>query len=168
MKNPTIITDPAKYRRGWHGGRPETECGSGSTLRETRFQREWLPKMVAKYGIKSIADIGAGDLNWIKHTKLGCHYRAYDLIPRHPKVKELNLLTDKLPKADCLLVLWVINHLPAKEQCIAMAKLRASGSRYLIMTYDRRCEDCADLPYIQSAILKHIKGIDFEIRLIEL
>lgn len=162
-----IISDPAKYRAGWHGGLPETPCGSGSTLRETRFQRKWLPEMVAKYGIIDIADIGAGDLNWIKQTNLGCAYRAYDLVPRHPSVQEFDLLTDPIPEADCLMVLWVINHLPPAMQEIAMRKLTAAKSRFLIMTYDERMEPCADLPYSEKAILKHRKGVDFEIRLHE-
>lgn len=163
-----IISDPAKYRRGWTGGLPETPCGYGSRLRTTRFQREWIPEMVAKYGILDIADIGAGDLNWIQKTELGCAYRAFDLVPRHKSVQRLDLLTDELPEADCLMVLWVINHLPPAMQEIAINKLKNANARFLMMTYDKRMEPCTDLTYIENAILRHSKGVDFEIRLIEL
>ena len=163
-----IISDPAKYRRGWTGGLPETPCGFGSKLRATRFQRKWIPEQIAKYGILDVADIGAGDLNWIKQTELGCAYRAYDLIPRHKDVAPLNLLTDELPVADCYMVLWVINHIPPHEQGVAIERLQAGGARYLMMTWDERMEPCTDLPCIEKAVLRHDRGIDFEIRLCKL
>ena len=166
MKNPTIVSDPEKYKKGWHGGLPETPCGYGSKFRQTAIQRKWIPEMVSKYGIKSIADIGAGDLNWM--IDLGCKYTAYDLIPRKPEVIEFNLLTDLLPDADCLMVLWVINHFPPAEQQAAMDNLKASKARYLLMTWDKRMEPCTKLPYVEKVILRHSKGVDFELRLIEL
>ena len=137
-------------------------------MRETEIQREWLPEMVAKYGITDIADIGAGDLNWMAHTELGCGYTPYDLIPRAHGVKQLDLLTDKLPKAHTLMCLWVINHLPPDMQEVAINKLKGSGSKYLIMTYDSRMEPCTDLPYIETTRLKRRDNHNFDIRLIEL
>lgn len=166
--NTTIITDPEKYKKGWHGGLPETPCGFGSKFNQTKIQREWIPEQVEKHGIKSIADIGAGDLNWASRTEFGCDYTPYDLIPRSQGVTKLNILTDKLPKADCLMVLWVVNHLSPSEQAIAVSNLLASNARYLIMTWDKRMEPCTDLAYIEKAILRKDKGVDFEIRLIEL
>jgi len=163
-----VITDPGKYRKGWTGGLPETPCGFGSKLRTTRVQRAWIPAMVAKYGIKSIADIGAGDLNWSAHTAFGCDYTAHDLIPRKHGVAKLDILTDKLPDADCLMVLWVINHFPPDMQKVAIERLLSSGSRYLMMTWDNRMEPCTDIEPIETEVLRHNKGVDFEIRLIEL
>ena len=29
-----IVTNPDKYKQGWTGGLPETECGSGSKISE--------------------------------------------------------------------------------------------------------------------------------------
>lgn len=159
-----------EFKRGWRGGLPETKCGAGSTLAQTAFQRKWIPEIVAKYGIVDIADIGAGDLNWIKHTELGCAYRAFDLVPRHKEVASFDLLKDKLPSADCLMVLWVLNHLEPKDQKKAINKLKRAKSRYLMMTWDRRMEPCTDLVCIEKEIIKRndIKKVDFEIRLIEL
>ena len=157
-----------EYQRGWTGGLPETPCGYGSTLRATKFQRDWIPEQVKKYGITSIADIGAGDMLWAARTAFGCDYTPYDLIPRAQGVKKLNLLTDVLPEADCLMVLWVLNHFSPEDQRAAIDKLKASGSRYIIMTYDNRMESCTDLPYIEKAILRYIKSVGLEIRLIEL
>jgi len=161
------MTKP-EYARGWRSGLPETPCGSGSTIRATKVQRDWIPAMVEKYGIKSIADIGAGDLHWVSRVDLGCEYSAYDLIVRDSSVTELNLLKDDLPEADCLMVVWVLNHFSPANQRKAMKKLLKSKARYLIITYDNRLEKIIDQPYIEKALLKHDRGVDLEIRLIEL
>ena len=133
--NTDEISDPEKYRRGWTGGLPETPCGYGSTLEATRTQREWLGYIFDKYEIRSIADIGAGDLNWIQHMNLdGIEYRPFDLVPRHPDVTAFDLVREVPPQVDCILCLWVLNHMPYEACEMALANLKASGARYLIMT----------------------------------
>jgi len=168
VKTPTIITNPDKYKKGWIGGLPETPCGFGSKFAQTRIQRDWIPKMVAKYAITSIADIGAGDLNWASRTAFGCDYTPYDLIPRARGVRKFNLLIDELPAADCLMVLWVINHFPVTAAKIAMEKLLNGKSRYLIMTWDSRMWDFTDVQPVEREVLRCSRDTDFEIRLVEL
>jgi hypothetical protein len=131
-----VIRDPALFQKGWTGGLPETPCGFGSKLEATTAQREWLPRMVTKYAVRSIADIGAGDLNWISRVRwpLGVSYRALDLVPRHPQVEPFDLVRQVPPAADLLLCLWVLNHLPPDDCRAALANIRASGSRYLAAT----------------------------------
>jgi hypothetical protein len=126
--------------------------------------------MIAKYGITDIADIGAGDMNWAQHTEFGCAYRGYDLVPRHPDVERLNLLTDPLPETDCMMVMWVLHHFPAQDQAVAIARLVSSGARYLIMTWAQSMEPCTDLPHIEKAVLRKTvaDGADLEIRLCKL
>lgn len=133
--NTDIVSDPEKYRRGWTGGLPETECGYGSKVSVTSVQREWLGHVFDKYEIRSIADVGAGDLNWIRHMNLdGFDYKAYDLVPRHPSVIEFDLCHQVPPAVDCILCLWVLNHMPYGACELALANLKASGAKYLIMT----------------------------------
>lgn len=130
-----IIHDVAKYKVGWTGGLPETVCGSGSRLKETRKQREWIPRIIEKYGICSIADIGAGDLNWITKLDLShVAYTAYDLVPRHESVQPFDLVAEVAPAVDMLMCLWVLNHFPMENSRKAIANLKASGSKYLMMT----------------------------------
>lgn len=130
-----IITEVKKYQKGWTGGLPETPCGSGSMLKNTAAQRKWIPEVIKKYGIKSIADIGAGDLNWIKQTDLGdVEYTAYDLVPRDPSVKPFDLIKEVPPKVDLIMCLWVLNHFPYKHCQQAIENLKASGAKYLMMT----------------------------------
>lgn len=133
--NTDIVSDVAKYRTGWTGGLPETECGYGSTLDATEAQREWIPALFRRHNIRTVADIGAGDLNWIQHTDLaGIEYKAYDLVPRHPAVKAFDLLQEVPPRVDCIMLLWVLNHLPFDECRQAIKNLKASGATYVLMT----------------------------------
>lgn len=145
-----IITDVTKYEKGWHGGLPETECGYGSKVSATVIQRKVIPEWVAKYGIKSVADIGAGDLNWIKLINVGCPYKPYDLVPRHPEVKRFDLLKDRMPQADCYMVLWVLNHFPEKQAEHAINKLTRTKARWLITTWDTRLWPFLDLPVTEE------------------
>jgi len=129
------IVSREKFSNGWIGGLPETPCGHGSTLGATKAQRAWIPGLIDAYQILSIADVGAGDLNWISLTDLrGAKYTPLDLVPRKPEVKAFDLVREVPPKVDLLLCLWVLNHLPFEECRKAISNLKASGSRYLLMT----------------------------------
>lgn len=129
-----VITDKSRFKSGWQGGLPETPCGYGSTLEATKAQRKWIPQIVQKYGIKTIADIGAGDLNWIKRIKLDAEVRHFDIVPRAENVEVLDITEQIPPKADMVLCLWVLNHLN-KDDCLkALNNIKASGAKYLMMT----------------------------------
>jgi hypothetical protein len=155
VKQPDIITDPAKYRRGWNGGLPETPCGSGSRIKNTHIQRKWIPQTIQKYGVKSVADLGAGDLNWMQKTDLGnVRYRAYDLVPRHPSVTQFDLLADDLPEADCYMVLWVLNHFTEKQARRAIERLASGPAKYLMMTWEPRVFNFLNLPSVETVVIR--------------
>lgn len=130
------IVDLKKMAAGWVGGLPETPCGYGSKLSTTEAQREWIPKMVRKYKVKTVADIGAGDLNWVQHVKWpkGVEYTAYDLIPRKEEVTKFDLLAEIPPQVDLIMCLWVLNHFDFENCRKAIQNLKASGATYLLMT----------------------------------
>lgn len=156
MSKADIIADVRKYRKGWTGGLPQTPCGAGSTLENTVIQRKWIPQMVEKYGIKTIGDIGAGDLNWIEHVKWlsPVEYSAYDLVPRKKSVKPLDLIREAPPKHDLLMCLWVLNHLPPEQAKVAQENLLAAGSRYVMVTWWEAMEDFLDLAPIEEIKIK--------------
>jgi len=158
-----------KFQQGWKGGGSETPCGSGSKLSNTVLQREWLPDIAEKYGIRTVADIGAGDMNWITHMTWDVEYTPYDLVPRHPDVTEFDLVNEVPPKVDCILCLWVLNHMPFEDSRAAIRNIKLSGSKYLIMT-DRPIWHFEQPPEIQmqakEAILLNSRGD--RIKLIEL
>jgi len=159
-----IIADREKFQRGWTGGLPETPCGAGSKVDQTETQRKWIPRMVGKYGIKSIADIGAGDLNWVSlitWPREVCYW-AYDLVPRHKSVQAFDLLIQRPPCVDLLMCLWVLNHLPFAECQAALANIRASGSRYLMLTdrpkWHHEQPPEIQMPYLEELLLRAETG----------
>lgn len=153
-----LVTDIDKYKQGWTGGLPETPCGHGSKLFVTKKQREWIPEIIEKYGIKSIDDIGAGDMNWIKKTDLkGVKYTPYDLVPRETSVIEFNLVEQVPDKVDMIMCLWVLNHFPYDSCVQAIKNIKASGSKYLMMTdrlrYREDQPNEIDMPYVDKLVL---------------
>lgn len=155
-----VITNVEKYKTGWTGGLPETPCGHGSKLRVTKKQRLWIPKIVEDLSIKTISDIGAGDLNWISKIKFGIdvRYTPFDLVPRHKSVNSFNLLTTVPPKSDLLMCLWVLNHFPEKEHQIGFENLKKSGSKYLLIT-QRETWVKYDLNVVDKIILNDKKDM---------
>lgn len=130
-----VFTEQKRFAQGWTGGLPETPCGSGSKLENTKAQRQWIPRILSKYRIKSIVDIGAGDLNWLKHMPLdGIEYTPLDLFPRFADIKQFDLVREVPPPADLIMCLWVLNHMPFDDCQAAIANLKASGNRWLLMT----------------------------------
>lgn len=163
-----IEPEVEKYVRGWMSGRPETECGRGSKIEATEIQREWIPRMVAKYNIHSIADIGAGDLNWIGLVEWPhpVQYTPFDLVPRQPSVQRFDLINEIPPKTDLILCLWVLNHLPDAHSRQALANLLASGSKYLIYSYWPAMAGFLQLQPIESVVVN--PDSQAEIRLIRI
>ncbi len=131
-----LISDPAKYKKGWTGGLPETPCGFGSTMQATKAQREWIPAIIDDFNIQSIADVGAGDLNWIKNMGIpdNVEYWAYDLVPRSPEVIKFDLVKEVPAPVDMIMCLWVLNHFPFNECKQALENIKKSGARYLLIT----------------------------------
>jgi hypothetical protein len=170
-----VINNREKYQRGWTGGLPETECGFGSKLSQTIAQRDWLVEVTKRHDIKSIADIGAGDLNWSKLIlprleAQGCAYRGFDLVPRHKSVTAFDLLADPLPEAECYWCIWVLNHFPPEQARVALDKFLESDARYLVMQWEIRNPDFMDLPGVDSITIRQRNDWrgSVELRLIDL
>lgn len=159
-----VIDRRDKFEQGWSGGLPETTCGYGSRLDQTVAQRAWIPQMVEKYRIRTIADIGAGDLNWVRHVTwpAGVSYTAYDLIPRHHDVQKLDMVREPLPCVDLIMCLWVLNHLPIGDCIAAIYNIRMSVSRYLLMTdrpkWHAEQPPLIRMPHIEELLLRPDTG----------
>ncbi|MDB4312000.1 hypothetical protein N9937_01080 [bacterium] len=162
-----------EFKRGWTGGGMETLCGHGSKVSQTKIQREWIPAMVEKHNIRTIADIGAGDLNWMNHVvwPYPVEYQAFDLVPRHKSVKAFDLIHEIPPKADLIMCLWLLNHLPEENARAAIKNLWASGCKYLMYTWWNDLADYQDLGSLESTVMRSAyKGkrkIDYELRLLK-
>ena len=122
----------------WESGKPETPCGAGSKFEETEIVREFIQWMLEQpTNIKTIADIGCGDQNWI-HQCLpdDVEYTGFDLMPRRYDVKPFDCTTQVLPEAfDMVLCIYVLNHVPPDFAERALRLIKESGSRYLLMSY---------------------------------
>lgn len=125
---------PNEFIAGWKSGLPETPCGFGSKISATEVQRRWIPEIVKKYEIETVADIGAGDLNWVKLLDWDVNYSAYDLVPRTPEVIVFDITKEIPPAVDMIMCLWVINHLPYEDKDKAITNILLSGSRYLMIS----------------------------------
>jgi len=125
-----------KMEAGWKS--TETPCGSGSELTQTNRIRRWLPHVVSDYNVRTIADCGAGDLNWIKKVqwnKPKPEYAPFDLVPRHESVTELDITSYVLEEPfDLIICRHVLNHLSPKLALNAIDNFVSSGSGLLLIT----------------------------------
>jgi hypothetical protein len=129
--------DKEKPVTDWESGLPETPCGRGSMLENTEEIRAWLPDVIERYDVKSIADIGCGDQNWIHHCLPdGIEYDGYDLKPRRQDVTTFDVSSEVLPwKYDLVLCIYVLNHLKPDMAERAIRMLKESGAKYILMSY---------------------------------
>lgn len=121
----------------WQSGKPETPCGRGSKFEETEIVREFITYMLEQTDVKTIADVGCGDQNWI-HECLpdSIEYRGFDMMPRRYDVTCFDCTTQVLPEAfDMVLMIYVLNHVPPDFAERALRLVKESGSKYLLMSY---------------------------------
>jgi hypothetical protein len=121
--------------------------GPGSDLTQTEVIRNEIPKLFEKYRIKSFIDAPCGDLYWMQHVKLeGISYIGIDIVKEliiintkkfNNSTKKFackNIITDKLPNADLVLIrdCWV--HLNSKDVFSCINNLKRNSIRYLLTT----------------------------------
>lgn len=102
-------------------GGEETPCGRGSTMAHTEEVREFLPKLISAYGIRSMVDVGCGDANWIRGIELGdCTYHGIDVDSRNledakRKAPHMKFSTEADGEYDLALIRHVLQHLKNSE-----------------------------------------------------
>ena len=134
-----------RFARGWGSGGKETRCGVGSTLASTAHIRPLLRPLFDRYGVQSINDAGAGDLNWIRHVDLtGIVYRPFDLVPWHASVQQADITDGLLPVADLILCRAVFNHLSPGKIQRALDLFRPSATYLLATQYSLPAPNKAD------------------------
>lgn len=123
----------------------ESLSGPGSTILATIEIRDWLPRIIDRYNITSIADVPCGDWTWMSAVDLrGAEYSGYDLCPeitgtnqkRHPQHRfdVLNAIAEQPRKADLVLCRDMLVHLTLSHAMAVLENFRASGARYLAAT----------------------------------
>jgi hypothetical protein len=132
------LTDAEMHERmanGWRGGMPFTVCGTGSLPSATVHARKVLPEWCAKYGLRTVVDAGAGDMQWMRGMKWAVDYQPFDLYPRTPAVTEIDITTQVLPSCDLILCRMVLNHIqPRVPQTLEL--FRKAGKYLAATQYD--------------------------------
>jgi hypothetical protein len=140
-----IFTDI--YENMSWGKDQESRSGAGSSLAATENIRRELPKLVEKYGIKTILDIPCGDFNWMKHVDLkGVKYIGADIVTpmveslqkqygsKDREFVHLDLMSSDLPKADLVICRDCLVHLSYLDFRRAIDNIIRSGAKYLLAT----------------------------------
>ena len=128
----------------------ETVSGTGSTLTATVHLREELPILFKKYEIKSILDIGCGDVNWVKHVwEYLDAYTGMDIVSDIIKINKTLYECDKVSfiqgdirdarlaesSFDVVLLADVLVHLSFDDINIVFNVLRNGGVKYILATH---------------------------------
>jgi hypothetical protein len=131
------------YRgNGWDD--PESVSGPGSNVSSTAHIRTALPELIRELNIKSLLDVPCGDYYWMKDVSLGIPYIGGDLLPdlvasnrkAYPETdfRVIDLLRDTLPQADAVFCRDCLVHLSLRDIDRAIASIKKSKARYLIVT----------------------------------
>mgnify|MGYP003627995528 FL=1 len=128
-------------------GSKETKSGLGSELKNTITMLENLPKIIEKYKIKSILDVGCGDWNWFKEMDIDTTYTGIDIV--EPLIEELNkkhknnniefihsdAIEEKFRNYDMVIARDVLFHFSYKDIFKFMSNLQESQSKYFLTTH---------------------------------
>ncbi|MBP2477464.1 SAM-dependent methyltransferase [Crossiella equi] len=130
-------------------GSDDSVSGDGSALDQTAVLREELPKLLRRFGVRSLLDIPCGDFGWLATCELELDtYLGADIVEeliaanlakyyRHGgnrRFYTLDLTRDPLPRTDAVLCRDCLVHLSFEQIWQALDNLRRSGSRYLLAT----------------------------------
>jgi SAM-dependent methyltransferase len=117
-------------------GRPSS--GMGSTMEFTRVYRLFLQDFLAEHQIRSVVDAGCGDWQFSRSIDWkGIDYLGVDIVPAliegnrrsygalNVRFAVADIVRDKLPPADLLIVKDVLQHLPDHDVARFLTQLPA-------------------------------------------
>ena len=130
----------------WGDG--ESRSGSGSTRASTVNLVPALRQAFSFLGIRTLADVGCGDMTWMDQLSDSLElYFGLDIVDdllaelrqRHGRRRghffaNLDITLDPLPAVDAVLCRDVLTHLPELGVKAALGRIKASGARYLLAT----------------------------------
>lgn len=133
------------YRENLFSGDEETRCGYGSKMETTERLRAELPELFRRHGIRTLADVACGDLNWMQHVAPSLDvFMGSDVVQsvidenrrRFPQWEffQMDLTAAIPPTVDCLLCRDCLVHLSYEDARRAVANIKASGSTFLLAT----------------------------------
>lgn len=137
-----------------HWADASSVSGAGSSRQQTAVIARALPSLLRDLGATSLLDVPCGDFHWMSDVDLGSiDYIGVDIVEpvieankRYETEKRrflcLDLIQDKLPRADAVLVRDCLVHFSYAHIRAALKTLRESGSTYLLTTtFPERAEN---------------------------
>lgn len=122
--------------------------GPGSNLLQTKVVRKEIKKLLRILRISTILDIPCGDFYWMKSVDLNSvQYIGADIVKsiiqqniikyssKNINFKQLNLITDDLPKVDLIICRDCLVHFSSKDVLLALKNISRSNSTYLLSTF---------------------------------
>jgi SAM-dependent methyltransferase len=142
-------------------GAATSVSGLGSEDRATAAIRDALPSLLQRLAARSLLDAPCGDAGWIGGLTRNIAYTGVDIVPslidaNRARVARgelagrflvADVTRDSLPFADLVLCRDCLVHLGFQNIARAVARFRASGARFLLVTTvpewedNRDCED---------------------------
>lgn len=132
-------------KNSWNG--KESVSGPGSDYEQTKFLIPELEILLKNLKINTMLDVPCGDFNWMRKVDLGkIKYHGGDIVDelikinnnkyrsRNIKFSVIDIVNDKLPKVDLIMVRDCLVHLPIDDVFKALKNIKASGSKYLLTT----------------------------------
>ena len=142
-------------------GSQESRSGVGSTLAETAVLRRQIVELLVSLQANTLLDVPCGDFHWLSEVDLPVAYTGADIVAAivetnrqryaSPQRSFLHLDLTRtnpphpLPGADVVLCRDCLVHLSYANIHKALANVRASGSRYLLMTHFPEVESNRDI-----------------------
>jgi len=141
-----VFTD--YYHDGeWVRGEGKSRSGPGSDLEYTGSIRRALPDLCRELEVRTLLDIPCGDLTWISKVDLPVErYIGADIVQSvvaentaaygnaQRQFMKLNIVTDKLPQADLVIVRDLFIHLNKRQIAASLENVCTSGAKWLLTT----------------------------------
>jgi hypothetical protein len=143
------------YKLGtWNDNRADIPLsGPGSSLSATQAFREYFDNFCIGNDIKSIVDIGCGDLTWLPTTTAfsRCAYTGIDiadqlianhtrLFPQHTFLN-IDVITDEIPGGDLAIIRDVLFHMTHDEIATLLTKVKDKFKFYFITSCNQPAND---------------------------
>ena len=152
-KRPEEIFSEIYFDNKW--GDNDSVSGPGSNLIETEVIRDALPTLIKSLDCKVFLDIPCGDFFWMNTVKMNVQYIGGDIVADLIRINQekygrddrsfaqLNIISDKLPRADLILCRDCLVHLSYSDIFLALRNIKNSGSIFLLTTtfVDRKRND---------------------------
>lgn len=156
-----------------------TRSGNGSDFTETPIIRLQLPYILKKYDIKTVLDLGCGEMFWQKEMDLPFlqMYIGADIVPNiieHNKrtISDkrysfvlLDIVEQEIPCADAIVCRDVFQHLTDHDIKKAIDNIKKSGSRYLITSSFREKTKNIDHKTKSNPVQSKINGSERNLEL---